>query len=415
MESTRTTRYAATNALLLLATALPGALCRGEAAMWDDGADVDAWVYSNTSASGHRERGPSFGGAFVDPQTMRFEYGTATGASRLGMALMAYETADQIPTGLDPARYSVTAVTVTAWARKGGLMSGTMIYTDQPLSPAELLSESLAGSPSSQKPMELFGVGFREGYEGFNLGIVSGERLFDEDSEVYGGNGGTYVTFPTIADELGQPVDVSNSYTGGYSATAPGEFTAPFNATPWSIGTSTVAVGAVLPNNAEFTFDLDLSQPGVLSYLQRSLSVGAVGFMLSSMHSAGQEGSGGTAYPDWRLREGAAGSLFATLSIEYEVLATPGDFDGNGIVDHADYAVWAQTYGSSVSPGTGADGNGDGIVDAADYTFWRNAIPVPSALAVPEPAGGMIAVVGLACLSLLLQSRAAIPPLLNLN
>jgi hypothetical protein len=341
---------------------------------------------------------------------MQFEYGTPTDASRLGMAVMAFETADKIEAGFDPARYGVASVTVTAWARKGGLFSGTLIYTDQPLSPADLLSEALSGSTSSQKPVELFGVGFRDGYEGFDLGIASGDRLFNEDSEVYGGAGGTYVTYPIVFDSQGQPVDVSNSYTGGFSATAPGEFTAPFNATPWSIGKSTVAVGAALPNNAQFTFELDLSQPGIVSYLQQSLSDGAVGFMLSSMHSAGQEGSGGTAYPDWRLREGAAGSLYATLSIEYELLATPGDFDGNGFVEQADYALWAQAYRSSVTPGTGADGNGDGFVDAADYTLWRDAALASSALAVPEPSGGLIALIGLACLSFSRKYHTAASP-----
>lgn len=48
----------------------------------------------------------------------------------------------------------------------------------------------------------------------------------------------------------------------------------------------------------------------------------------------------------------------------------PGDYDGNGVVEAADRAVWADAYGTTGV--SAADGNGDGRVDAADYTVWRN-------------------------------------------
>lgn len=60
------------------------------------------------------------------------------------------------------------------------------------------------------------------------------------------------------------------------------------------------------------------------------------------------------------------------------------DFDGNGVIDQADYTLWANNFGATVPPGTGADGNGDGVVNAADYTLWRDAFNAAS-VAVPEP------------------------------
>jgi uncharacterized protein YkwD len=48
-----------------------------------------------------------------------------------------------------------------------------------------------------------------------------------------------------------------------------------------------------------------------------------------------------------------------------------GDYNGNGIVDTADYVVWRNAFGQ-MSGHLPADGNGDGEVDADDYAIWRS-------------------------------------------
>jgi hypothetical protein len=72
-----------------------------------------------------------------------------------------------------------------------------------------------------------------------------------------------------------------------------------------------------------------------------------------------------------------------------------GDYNGNHLVDAADYVLWRKTLTTAVSPnGSGADGNADGTINAGDYTFWRarfgNAAGAGSGslfnTAVPEPA-----------------------------
>ena len=68
----------------------------------------------------------------------------------------------------------------------------------------------------------------------------------------------------------------------------------------------------------------------------------------------------------------------------------PGDYDGDGMVSPADYAVWRDSYGQS-GEGLAADGNGDGTINAADYTVWRDALAA-TVVPIPEPATLLLAV-----------------------
>lgn len=72
-----------------------------------------------------------------------------------------------------------------------------------------------------------------------------------------------------------------------------------------------------------------------------------------------------------------------------------GDFDEDTDVDGADFLLWQQTLGNTVTLGTGADGNSDGMVDAADLAVWSTEFgtvggpPAPaasSATPIPEPS-----------------------------
>jgi serralysin len=92
------------------------------------------------------------------------------------------------------------------------------------------------------------------------------------------------------------------------------------------------------------------------------------------------------------------------LGLTATQLATilPGDYNHDGVVDAADYAVWRDTLGQSVSAGSGADGNGDGLVTQADYSVWRGhfgqAAAGGASLAsnhVPEQPSILLALAGL--------------------
>jgi cytochrome c peroxidase len=99
-------------------------------------------------------------------------------------------------------------------------------------------------------------------------------------------------------------------------------------------------------------------------------------------------------------------NTFLTSNLFSDPFVTlPGDYDGNGVVEQADYNVWRASLGNASS--LAADGNGDLIVDAADYVIWRNNLGLTwqslgtgagSQLpAVPEPSAIALAAIIAAC------------------
>lgn len=92
------------------------------------------------------------------------------------------------------------------------------------------------------------------------------------------------------------------------------------------------------------------------------------------------------------------------LTLDPLPMGNDGDYNGNGVVDAADYTVWRDTLGLDVEPGTGADGDGDSVIGPGDYDHWvarfGNVVGEGAAAGngagVPEPG-----TLGLACLAML--------------
>jgi prepilin-type N-terminal cleavage/methylation domain-containing protein/prepilin-type processing-associated H-X9-DG protein len=377
---------------------------------------ADWFSYPNAVSAGMRALAPSFtGGMEIDSQGSTFVPRTAQDPARTGTALVAFNTSAQIEAGHAPNRYAVSSVKFSATWTNDGATNTTLLYDDAPIAHTKIFEEVSSGGITAQRPMELYGVGFRAGYTGFEFSAGSpGAPLLDEATHPFSAAGSSYIAYPIVGDasQRGVYVDVSNSVTGGYSATELDHSTEPFTPTPWAIGTTNLAPGAVIPDDTTFEFEIDLAAPGALGYVQRSLADGAIGFFLSSLHDTGELGAGG-GYPRWYLRESTGFPYFSTtpptLTINYALLpdAIPGDYDGSGTVDANDFASWKADFGNSVTALSGADGNGNSTVDTADYVIWRKnfepsepslAVVAPAMAAVPEPA--TVLVFGLGLMSL---------------
>jgi hypothetical protein len=90
--------------------------------------------------------------------------------------------------------------------------------------------------------------------------------------------------------------------------------------------------------------------------------------------------------------------------------AKPGDYNGDGLVDPNDFAVWRSTFGSETD--ASADGNGDGVVDTRDYVIWRKSVPTAAAgvavttlVSMPEPTAMALVMTGLTVLTFGLRRR----------
>jgi hypothetical protein len=85
------------------------------------------------------------------------------------------------------------------------------------------------------------------------------------------------------------------------------------------------------------------------------------------VNPTGSPGTGqpmGTAYAAYTPQVGHSFDIITTSAGP----GAPGDYNGDGSVNHDDFNFWKANFGSTNSS---ADGNGNGIVDAADYVIWR--------------------------------------------
>jgi prepilin-type N-terminal cleavage/methylation domain-containing protein len=385
--------------------------------------DLDMFFYNRAQSSGSRPLASSFAGQLII-NAGQFLPRPVDDPARLGGALIAFQLDVESEEPHLAENFQVNSVSITAsWTddlddEDPELDPYQLYYKSSPISHTDMLAEVQNPPAQPRRPMELYGVGMRDDFfgddfVGYEFGTTEpGAPDIDENIHPYSASDGGYIAYPMVGGQMpggqwnGEYVDVSNSVTGGYSATEVDELTSAFTPDPWAIGTAPgLSDGDLIPEYTTFTFNLDLNKPGVKEYVQQALVEGEIGFFISSLHVTSDFGTAG-GFPKWFLKEAENfPSLYPNasppmLTIDYTIVdppQIPGDYDGNEEVEMEDFDTWVEMYGDGVANGTGADGNGDGIVDAADYVLWRKFFSATgngggSTATVPEPASCLVAI-----------------------
>lgn len=313
----------------------------GEFALNPPAPSMDRWVYFIGDFLGDRPVASTF--ASFDS---RFD-------TRDGQFLMGWDTTNVLATNAGPAKYLIRT------ARVSVTITGNRSFEYDPtFDPYLTYATNLpAYVPDADpgRPVELYGAGFRNGFTA---------ETYRENSP-YGPIGpfnsptitvGTRNSFAAMIGTNGTLVDVSNN-VGQMNAswTEP-----PFEVRPWAVGTTLgVQPGELVPEDSVFTFDVDLSDPLIVGYLQSALNDGRLRLYIACLSPAvqstpGGTGNGGTgAYPQWATRENV---LFDPPRLELTgMLVGPDDTDQDGLPDD-----WERFYLGSLTAGADDDSDSDG-------------------------------------------------------
>ncbi len=91
--------------------------------------------------------------------------------------------------------------------------------------------------------------------------------------------------------------------------------------------------------------------------------------------------------------DGTVQTLLDVAVDQYLTVRTPGDFNGDFVVDAADLAQWSGDFALNDD----SDANHDGVSDGYDFLLWQRqlgnglAAATPSSAAIPEPSALMLA------------------------
>lgn len=320
----------------------------GEFSITPPAPSMDRWVYPFGDFLGDRSVAPSF--ASFDP---RFD-------TRDAQYLMGWNTDTQVSTNAGPTRYLLRRARVEL----RNSVNNAFIY-DATFDPYLTYATNQPGyvpDADPGRPVELYGAGFRNG---FTSATFLENSPYGRINPINSANIsiGTRNAFAAMFGDQGQLVDVSNNV-----GQANPEWTQPpFEVRPWAVGTTTnVPPGELVPEDAVFTFDLDLKDPQIVGYLQSALHEGRLRLILASLSPANQVTPGGTggggagAYPQWATRENL---LFDPPRLILEgVVVGADDTDQDGLPDD-----WERFYFGSLAKGAADDTDQDQSTELTEY------------------------------------------------
>jgi hypothetical protein len=340
---------------LLFLTALIG--LGGEFSVRRDVPTLDRWMYPFGFERGSEVSAATFGS--FDP---RFD-------TRDAQFLLGWDLADAVPTQRPAARYLVKRVRVIASCATENFPydpSHDDYRTYLTNSPLYVVDGDLG------RPAELVGVGFRGD---FTAATFKENSFFGPLGPISGSNIsiGTRNAFGAVFDTNGVLADISNQ-VGQTNATLNYP---PYEFSPWATGVApALQSGDPVVLGTAFQFDLDLTDPLVVGYLQVALREGRLRLMITSLHPAVQSGfGGGGAYPRWYTKENLLGTP-ARLELDVTVVDDT-DTDKDGLPDD-----WERFYFDGLVRDGTLDADQDGMSDAWEYRAGTNPKLASSVLRV---------------------------------
>lgn len=283
-----------------VAAAGSGTAAHGQMIQVDMGSPtLDRWMYPFASTPGSEQVALTFGAilqAGFDDRDAQF--------------LVGFDTQAVVPTGLALERYRIESLRFVA------AVSNDMIarYDDSFDSVTTLYADGDAlQTPDADvgKPVELFGVGFRNGQSAMTFT----ESTAYSNVPSFPPQEGVRSAYAAAFDSGGQLVDVSRQVRQR------------FEATPWAIGTThSIDPGQLIPAGTELSFNVDLCAPGVRNYFRQALAMGKVRVMISSLQPASGGPGGGTgevAYPGFMTKENPVATTLG-LTARFEAVVKVG-------------------------------------------------------------------------------------------
>lgn len=261
----------------------------------------DRWMYPFNASNGVRPNGSTFG-AIANPQ---FDDHDA-------QVLVGFDTSGGgVASGAGAANYQINSAKVMLTTATDGAFLLDPTY-DSYTSYLDAATDTDAG-----RPIELYGVGFRNGYLSASVSDdVAGPPLFAEN-DAFGPPG---PPVPANANRNAFPSD----YAGGTARDVSNNVREAYDPNPWAIANvPSISGGEAVPVDTALEFELDLQNPDTLAYLQAGLDSGELFFSVISLHDSVQGSSEGV--PSFHLgsTDGVSLGQTAQLEIDYQMVPEP--------------------------------------------------------------------------------------------
>ncbi|GMV27485.1 MAG: hypothetical protein AMXMBFR58_35160 [Phycisphaerae bacterium] len=313
---------------------------------------LDRWNYPFASNPGAEKFAPTFGAIEIPG----FD-------DRDGQLLVGFNTSAEVPTGLPADYYTVVSIRLTVWVGADQQFVydptfdsyTTVLHSNDP----RFTQDTDLG-----KPVEVFGVGFRNGQSllTYNENSPFGGPPIVPPAE------GARNAFAAIFDVSGtSATDVSRQVRLG------------FDADPFGIAmipaSENVQPGDLVPVGTPMEATLDTCVSGAQGFLRQCLAAGRIDLMVSSLSPAQGGPDGGTGdptYPTFYTKENptaAALGKYTKLELEVEV-RNPADFDRSGFVDTDDFDAYVHAFEAGDDS---ADIDGTCFVDTDDFDAFVRA------------------------------------------